>query len=289
MKIAIIGGSGKMGKWSAGFLREDGSDVVIAGRNRDKLSEASQRLSVGVATTIEAVRSTDAVVLSVTIDSFAEVVEKIAPHVKTGQPVIDITSVKVLPTEVMHKYIKNGVVLGVHPMFGPGVSNIVNRNFILTPTNDVESDLAMKVEEYLKARGARTITMSPQEHDEMMSIVLGLGHFIALASADTLIELEKLKQSENVAGTTYSVLMTLIGSVASEDPEFYSSLQMYLPSMAQVEELFAGKVEQWARMVQDGNRQKFIDRMGYLRTRLEEQGVDLTGARENARKLLEGN
>jgi prephenate dehydrogenase len=288
MKIAIIGGSGKMGQWSAGFLQKEDNDIVIAGRNRDRLSEATKRLGVGMATTIEAVRSTDAVVLSVTIDNFAEVVEEIAPHVKAGQPVIDITSVKVLPTEVMHKHIKNGIALGVHPMFGPNASDIVNRNFILTPTNDIEMDLAKKVEEYLKARGARTITMSPQEHDEMMSIVLGLGHFIALASADTLIEMGRLKQSENIAGTTYSVLMTLIGSVASEDPEFYSSLQMYLPSMAQVEELFAGKVEQWARMVQDGNRQKFIDRMDYLRTRLEEQGVDIPGARENARKLLEG-
>jgi prephenate dehydrogenase len=122
----------------------------------------------------------------------------------------------------------------------------------------------------------------------MMSIVLGLGHFIALASADALLDSGGLKQLESVAGTTYNVLMTLIGNVISEDPAFYSSLQMHLPSMVQVEELFAGKVEQWARIVQDGNRQKFMDRMSYLKGSFEQQGIDLSTTRENARRLLGG-
>ena len=48
MKIAIIGGSGKMGRWFASFLLKDGKEVVITGRDERKLLEAKQHLDVEV-------------------------------------------------------------------------------------------------------------------------------------------------------------------------------------------------------------------------------------------------
>lgn len=56
MKLAIIGGSGKMGRWFAGFLLKDGKDVVITGRNERKLLEAKRQLGVEVATNAGAVK-----------------------------------------------------------------------------------------------------------------------------------------------------------------------------------------------------------------------------------------
>ena len=44
MRVAIIGGSGKMGRWFANFLLKDGKEVVITGRNEGKLLEAQQEL-----------------------------------------------------------------------------------------------------------------------------------------------------------------------------------------------------------------------------------------------------
>ena len=40
MRVAIIGGSGKMGRWFADFLLKDGKEVVLTGRNQKKLLEA---------------------------------------------------------------------------------------------------------------------------------------------------------------------------------------------------------------------------------------------------------
>ncbi len=50
MKVAIIGGSGKMGQWFASFLLKDGKEVVITGRNEKKLLEAKQQLGIETAT-----------------------------------------------------------------------------------------------------------------------------------------------------------------------------------------------------------------------------------------------
>ena len=288
MKVAIIGGSGKMGRWFANFLSEDGKEVIITGRNQRKLLEIKQQLGVEVATNTEAVKSADAILISVPIANFEEVVEQIHPYIHPEQVIIDITSIKVFPVEIMHKYIKTGTTLGVHPMFGPGARDMTNHNFVLTPTNEAETALAQKIRGYLETRGARVTVMTPQEHDEMMSVILGLSHFIAIVSADTLLSLDNLKQLEAIGGSTYKVLLTLAGSVISEEPELYASLQMSLPNMAEIEKLFQEKAKGWVDLVKNKDRLEFVNRMNILKNRLEKGDLDFRKAYENMYKIVEG-
>jgi len=290
MRVAIIGGSGKMGRWFAHFLLKEGNEVIITGRNEKKLLEAKRKL-VGVETTasnVEAVKSAEAILISVPIDNFEEVVEQVSPYIRPEQVIIDITSIKVFPVETMRKHIKAGLTLGTHPVFGPGARSIANQNFVLTPTNERERALAQKVREYLESRGAKIALMTPQEHDEMMAVILGLSHFIAIVSADTLLSFDKLKQMEAISGTTYKVLLTLVESVISEDPEFYASLQMSLPNMGVIEELFQKRGQMWADLVKNKDRQEFVRRMKALRGRLEEVAPDFGKAYENMYRIVEG-
>jgi len=286
VRVAIIGGSGMMGRWFASFLLKDGKEVVITGRNKKKLLEAGQQLGVAVASNVEAVKSSDVVLLSVPVESLEEVLEQISPHVKPKQAIIDITSTKVFPVSTMQKHIKTGLVLGVHPLFGPGAQDIGNQNFVLTPTTDKERALAQKVREYLEYRGAKVSLMTPQEHDEKMTIILGLSHFIAIVSADTLLSSDKLKQAETIGGITYKVLLTLVESVISEDPELYASLQMNLPNMAEIEKLFRERASAWADLVKNKDRQEFVRQMNILRKKLEKGNPDFGKAYENMYKLV---
>ena len=91
--------------------------------------------------------------------------------------------------------------------------------------------------------------MTPKEHDEMMSVVLGLCHFIALVSADTLLSLDRLEQMAAIGGVTYKMLLMLAKSVIAEDPEFYASLQMSLPNMTGIQALFQRRTKRWADLV----------------------------------------
>ena len=288
MRVAIIGGSGKMGQWFANFLLQDGKEVVISGRNESKLQEAKRQLGVEAASSVEAVKNADAVLLSVPIENFEEVVAQISPYIQPEQVVVDITSVKVFPVAAMHKHLKKGLVLGAHPVFGPGAKGVVNQNFVLTPTNDKEGALAQKIREYLETRGAKVSLMTPQEHDEKMTVILGLSHFIAIVSADTLLSSDKLEQPGAIGGITYKVLLTLVESVISENPELYASLQMNLPNMTEIEELFQRKVKEWADLVKSRDRQKFVQQMGVLKDRLEKGNPDFGKAYENMYKLAAG-
>jgi len=274
MRVAIIGGSGKMGRWFARFLLKEGKEVIITGRNERKLLEAKQQLGVDIATNAEAVKHADAVLISVPIDNFEAVIEQICPYIRPKQAIIDITSIKVFPVETMHKHIKTGLVLGAHPMFGPGTKDIAGQNLVLTPTNKEEQALAQKVREFLEARGARITLMTPQQHDEMMTIILGLSHFIAIVSADTLLSIDKLRLMRAISGTTYKALLTLVESVISEDPEFYASLQMSLPNMTEIEELFQKSSKTWAELVQNKDRQEFVKRMNILKNSFKKDNPD---------------
>ena len=276
-----------MGRWFADFLLKDGKEVVITGRNEKKLLETGRRLGVKVVSNAKAVESADVVLLSVPIECFEETVKQVSPYIQSGQTVIDITSIKVFPVEVMHKYIKTELVLGVHPLFGPGAQGMAKQNFILTPTNEGEGTLAQKIKKYLEARGASVSLMAPHEHDEMMTVVLGLSHFIAIVSADTLLSSGKLKQVKAFGGITYKVLLTLVESVLSEDPELYASLQMNLPNMSETERLFQGRAKEWANLIKNKDRREFVRRMGLLRDKLEKDAPDFGKAYENMYRVEE--
>ena len=289
MRVAIIGGSGKMGRWFANLLLKEGTEVIITGRNEERLLEAKRQLGVEVTTNnVEAVKSADAVLLSVPISNFEGVVEQISPYIRSEQVILDITSIKVLPVETMHKHIKAGLILGTHPVFGPGAESVANHNFVLTPTSEEERTLAQKVSGYLETRGAKITLMTPREHDEMMAVILGLAHFIAIVAADTLLSFDKLKQMEAISGVTYKVLLTLVESVISEDPELYASLQMGLPDMMKVEKIFQERGKLWADLVKNKDRQGFIERMKALRSKLEEGNPDFGKAYENMYKIVRG-
>jgi len=284
--VGILGGYGKMGQWLARFLQKEGKEVLIAGRNRDKLLDVARKLNVKAVSSEEVVRRSSAVILSVSINSFEAVVKEIAPHTRAGQFIFDVTSIKARPVQIMHKYISKGTILGVHPMFGPGASGIKGQKFVLTPTNTEEQALAEKTRAYLEVREAKAVLMEPAEHDEIMSIVLGLSHFIALVSADTLAGLGKIKESGLVSGTTYRMLLKMAEAVVSEDPDFYSSLQQNLPDTVKLESLFTRKAGEWASLVNEGKRDEFIKKMRDLKDTLEKEDPEFNSAYHDMYRML---
>ena len=276
-----------MGRWFANLLIKDGKDVLITGRSEQKLREVKEQLDVETSTSIAAVKSADVVIISVPIDTFEAVVKELQPHIHSGQIILDVTSIKVSPVDIMHRYLKSASVLGTHPVFGPGARDLVNKNFVLTPTNEKEQTLAEKVRQYLEKLGAKVSLMPPQEHDKMMAVVLGLSHFIAIVSADTLLGLGKLKTMGDIGGSTYKLLRTLAESVVSEDAEFYASLQMNLPGLPEMQELFQKNSATWANMVKNKDRSLFAEKMTALRNSLEKSDPDFHKAYENMYKLLD--
>jgi prephenate dehydrogenase len=270
MKVAIIGGTGKMGRWFTKFFLQEGDRVVVSGRNKAKLAKMKSEFGVEVGDNLNAVKSADRVLISVPIDNFEDVIKEIHSHVRPDQVIMDICSVKELPVKVMHKYIKTGVTLGTHPLFGPNVEGIQNQNFVLTPTSDEEERFAKYFKKWLEARHVNVSVISPKKHDELMSVILGLPHFIGVVACDALLDYVNLAETKRVAGTSYKLLLKLTETVVSQDPEFYASLQMHLPNVENVENLFCEKSKEWLQAIRQKDKPALAEMMKHLKAKLEQ-------------------
>jgi len=286
MKVAIIG-AGKMGRWFTRFFLEEGDSVVVSSRSEGKLLKLREEFGVEIASNIGAVKKADKVLICVPIENFEEVVKEIHSHVRPDQVVMDICSVKEVPVKIMHEYIKAGVTLGTHPVFGPGVKSIKDQNFVLTPTVKKEEVFAENFKSWLEERGANVFIMSPRKHDELMSVVLGLPHFLGLVVCDALLDYGNFLEMEKVAGASYKMLLTLAEAVASEETEFYASLQMMLPEIEKIEALFLEKSREWLDVVRRRDRLAFANKMELVKRKLRKVNPDYAKSYEVMYRLLE--
>lgn len=286
MRIAILG-AGKMGVWFAKFFLNEGYSVVVADRKKEKLSKLKSEIAVETADFVAAVKNADRVLICVSISAFEEVVKKISPAIREGQVIMDICSIKDFPVQVMHKYIKGGLVLGAHPVFGPGSTTIENKTFVLTPTNSQEEAFAEDFKKWLETKKARVFVMTPKKHDQLMSVVLGLPHFLGLVACDTLLEQADYSETKRVAGTTYRMLFTLAEVATLENPELFASLQQNLPELEQLESAFIEKAHEWLNLIKQRDREAIARKMEQLKAKLMETSRDYERTYELMYKMLE--
>ncbi len=286
MKIAILG-AGKMGAWFAKFFRDEGYSVIVADRKKEKMAKLEKQLAVETADFLKAVSEADRIIICVSISAFESIVKMIAPSIRENQIVMDICSIKELPVKIMHKYIKRGVVLGTHPVFGPGSKGIEHKAFVLTPTRPEEKEFAEAYKTWLEEKHARVFVVSPRKHDELMSVVLGLPHFLGVVACDTLLDQDNYTETKKVAGTTYRMLFTLAEATALENPELYASLQLSLPELEKLENRFLEKACEWLKLIQNKDREAIAQRIEQLRTKLMTSGSMHTRSYEVMYKMLE--
>ncbi len=286
MRTAVLG-AGKMGVWFTKYCKEKGDTVVLADRNPQKLSKLGGELGVETADFPAAVKGADRVLICVSISSFEEIVKKISPVVHQGQPIMDICSIKEFPVNVMHQYLKGALVLGTHPVFGPGSNGVAHKAYVLTPTSKEEEAYAEKFKKWLEKEAAHVFVMTPQKHDELMSIILGFPHFLGLAACETLLEQPSFSESKKLAGTTYRMLFTLAEAVAQETPDLYANVQTKLVGLNKIEESFIANAEAWLDLMKKKDSEEIMARMERLRAKLKKIDSEYDKSYQDMYRMLE--
>jgi prephenate dehydrogenase len=287
MRIAVVG-AGKMGVWFAKFFQSKGYDVTLADRKKEKLAKLKNELHVDFTADFkQAVQNADQVLICVSISALEEVVKIISPALHEGQAVMDICSIKESPVKTMHQYIKGATVLGTHPVFGPGSNGVKHKAYVLTPTNPKEQEFAEKFKKWLEGEEAHVFVMSPQKHDELMSVVLGLPHFLGLVACETLLEQKNLSETKKVAGTTYRMLFTLAEATALETPDLYAAVQTDLPEVGKLEELFMAKAQELLTLIKKKDQKAIVERLEQLKKKLAAVDSDFAQSYNVMYKMLE--
>ncbi len=266
MKVAVIG-AGKMGVWFTKFLLDQEISVIVSDVNQERLVQIKKMLKVDTSDNVTAVENADIALLCVPISRFEDVVREIHSHVRPTQAVIDTCSIKELPVRIMHKYMRKATTLGMHPLFGPRARRVKGHKFILTPTTSSERRFANCVKKWLEKTGGMITIISPKEHDCLMSVVLGLSHFVGMVAYETLSDLNIAKKASSVSGPSYGLLSALARKVIRQDPELYAELQVNLPLIKQFEVLFCDKALKWLNLAETKNIALLSERVKRLKSK----------------------
>jgi prephenate dehydrogenase len=203
-KIVIIG-IGLMGSSFALALRKGGfkGEIKGIGRKKSNLARAKKLGIIDSYSTDHSgriIKDADLVLLSTPVGHFEEIVSSIRNNLKKGTIITDLGSVKARIVKRLDSMMPDGVnFVGAHPIAGKECSGIEgasadlfeNARCIITPGKNTDRRALTEVRKIWKFAGARTLTMSPEEHDMIYAAVSHMPHVIAYALINSVSDLKK--------------------------------------------------------------------------------------------------
>ncbi len=260
-RMLIVGGTGGTGSWFASYFKGHGFRVTVWGPSGKV--DVAERLGVGFASDLLAeVADSDVVLLSVPIKETIRVIEEVAPRMKAGSLLMDVTSLKAGPMEAMTRWAPAGVeVLGTHPMFGPTIPTIRGQTVILVPALGRCDEWLSPMEELFREDGARVEVLEAEEHDRIMAVVQALTHFAYISIGSTLRSLDfDVDRSRRFMSPVYEIMIDFVGRILAQSPELYASIQEN-PEAGQVREAYIEECERLSKLADDGNLAGFMEAM----------------------------
>jgi len=207
--VGIIGGNGGMGRWFADLLQKEGYPVHVWGRK--------SAMAVNELTAL-----CNVIVIAVPISATAEMIKKVGPLVPEGSLLMDLTSLKKEPVELMLANCR-AEVIGCHPLFGPGIDNAAGENVILCPARG-QSWLGW-LRNILQKNGLVVTEETPERHDKIMAIVQVLNHLNTISLGMTLKETGvSLKEISKYTTPIFQTKLGIIKKVFTESPGLYADI-----------------------------------------------------------------
>jgi prephenate dehydrogenase len=201
-KIAIIG-IGLMGSSFALALRKGGfkGEIKGIGRKKTNLTRAKKLGIIDSYSTDHpgGIKDADLVLLSTPVGHFEEIARSIRKNLKKGAIITDLGSVKARIVKRLDSMMPDGVnFVGAHPIAGKECSGIEgasadlfeNARCIITPGKNTDRRALTQVRKIWKFVGARTLTMSPEEHDMIYAAVSHMPHVVAYALINSVTDLK---------------------------------------------------------------------------------------------------
>ena len=209
--VTIIGGRGKMGRFFTQQLAAVGHEVRTMGRN--DWSQADRLLG-----------EAELVLICVSIEQTLAVIERAVQYLNPSTVLADLTSIKTPIVEAMMER-HPGPVIGLHPMFGPGVHSLLSQNVVVCPGREQET--LQWFLDFIENQGGKLIYCTPQEHDRMMIIVQAIRHFYTLSLGVFLAEAGiNLSQSLDFSSPLYRLQLNIVGRLFTQDASL--SMEMML-------------------------------------------------------------
>ena len=252
--ILIVGGLGEMGKWFSHFFQNQGHNVSIYDIKGESENFKSYR------SLEEGIDETSFTLIATSLEVVPEIIEKIT-ELKFKGVAFDIASLKRHLKDSIKRAIDKGIsITSIHPMFGPNTRTLSDKVICFCDCGDKEAD--QKVKFLFKGTAASTVKLSLEEHDRVISFVIGLSHIINIIFMKVLTEggyqYDELKK---IASTTFLSQMVTATSVIKENPHLYYAIQKLNPLNRDLYENLKEATKSITEIVLSANKSEFIEIM----------------------------
>ncbi|MEM7740315.1 MAG: prephenate dehydrogenase [Pseudomonadota bacterium] len=188
---------------------------------------------------LEMAATCDILVIAVPVRAIEGVVQRIVDHLRPGQLVMDVASVKCLPAQILLEHLPQTVdIVGLHPLFGPqsGKTGIHGQNIAVV---DIRSSSIDRLTSFLTERlGLNVISCTADEHDEQMAYVQGLTHMIARVFQK--MDMPTISQETK----TFSLLRQMVNIVKDDSDALFKAIQTDNPFVDTTKQKFFDAVTQ---------------------------------------------
>lgn len=259
MNVGIIGGSDGLGKTLIYYFRDE-FDVYITGRDHKKGNAVANELNVNyIESNAGLANISDLLIISVPIEYTCDVIREVAPFMKEGSVMVDVTSVKEGPTKTMAEVLPDTIeYIPTHPIFGPRTTRLDNQVIVLTPTK--KGKWYDKVFKYLENKNMRVIETTAEKHDFMMSIVQVLTHFSFISTASAIEKLKvDISETEDYESPIYNLMIDMIARIVSQNPYLTYNIQSMNTNGPKIRNTFADAVIELRDAINSKDEEKFID------------------------------
>lgn len=203
--LGLIAGSMSLALREMGLARE----VVGYARSPETRATAAE---IGLVDRVcdsaaAAVEGADLTVLAVPVGAMGAVAAEIAPHLKPGATVTDVGSVKQAVVDAVAPHLPAGVhFIPGHPLAGTehsgprsGFASLYrNRWWLFTPTPQTDEAAIRRLEDLVRAMGAKTERMEAAHHDLVLAVTSHTPHLIAYTMVGVADHLKRVTESEVV-------------------------------------------------------------------------------------------
>lgn len=184
---------------------------------------------------LHSVSQADVVLIATPVSSFEQVVSEIAVACKPGALIVDVGSVKVVPSEIMQRVLPNDVdIVASHPLFGPqsATTGIEGLKIAICP---IQGARHARVAAFLRrVLGLTVIMTTPEDHDREAAVVQGLTHLIA----KVLLRMGPLPT--RMTTKSFDLLSEAISMVQHDAPEVFEAIEKANPYAETVRRRFFG-------------------------------------------------
>jgi chorismate mutase/prephenate dehydrogenase len=245
-KVVVIGGKGQLGSLFVNLFTQSGFEVQVLdkqdwGKAADLFLDASL------------------VLVAVPIAITTQVIQKLG-SLSENCVLADITSVKESPVTEMLK-IHKGPVVGLHPMFGPGIAHLAKQNIVICEGRAVGQEHWLI--QQLKQWGANVTLVKPKAHDQMMGIIQVLRHFSTIAYGYHLKrENTDLAEILKVSSPIYRLELAMVGRLFAQDASLYSDIIFSNSDHIPLIRRFIERLNELVLLLESDNSEDFVSLFG---------------------------